>query len=219
MRFEEVLTIWETQEKRPVFAFNDFGLHLALYQTRDRARRHLFWGSYFPFFVGSLFMVGAFAVVTLSFLLQGQEERFPLSLWDALASLVAAIALALCASSMYASRRNHENAQSVFAPSLRQEIERGIGQVEFEILTHTGPSAWRNVIVCGLGAILLIWETGRLNGDLSPWNTLWPIAGVVVATLVAAVARRRRVKEKKLLPQKRALEALRAKLDEKPNGS
>jgi hypothetical protein len=218
MLFEEVQAIWETQAERPVFAFNDFGLHLALYQTRDRARRRLFWGSYFPFFVGSLFMLAAFALVLLTFLLQGQGERFPLSPWDAVASVVAAIAFALCASSMYASRRKHEDAQRVFAPSLRQEIERGIAQVEFAIFTHTGRPAWRNIVVSGLGGILLIWETGRLNGDMLPWN-LWPIVGVVVAVLVTNAQRVRRAKEKKLLPQKRALEALRAKLDQKPNGS
>jgi hypothetical protein len=38
MRLEELQAIWETQAERPVFAVNDFGMHFALYQLRERAR-------------------------------------------------------------------------------------------------------------------------------------------------------------------------------------
>jgi hypothetical protein len=83
------------------------------------------------------------------------------------------------------SRRKHEKEQSVFAPSLRQEIERGSAQIDFEISTATSGIAWRNAARICLAAILMGWEAGRLNGDPLPWEVLWMIGGLVVATFVA----------------------------------
>jgi hypothetical protein len=218
MQLEELQAIWETQTERPVFSVNDFGLHLALYQVRERARRRLFWGCYLPAFVGSLVGLVILLALFVAFYLKDAANDFPMNAWDGLAFLVAAIAIVLCASSMYLGRRKHEKDQSVFAPSLRQEIERGIAQIDFEIFTDTSGMAWRNAALGSLAAILMGWEAGRLNGNPLPWEVLWMIGGLVVATFVALVpASRQAVKEG--VRRKRALEGLRAKLDENPAGS
>jgi hypothetical protein len=67
MQLEELQAIWETQTERPVFSVNDFGLHLALYQVRERARRRLFWGGYFPGFVCSLIGLVVLLVLFVAF--------------------------------------------------------------------------------------------------------------------------------------------------------
>jgi hypothetical protein len=218
MRLEELQAIWETQAHRPVFAVNEFGLHMELYRTRDRARRRLFWGEYFLSFVASLVGLVILLVLFLAFYFKNPANDFPMNAWDGLAFLVAATSIVLCASSMYASRRKHEKDQNVFAPSLRQEIERGIAQIDHEIFTSTSTQAWRNAALVSLAAILMGWEAGRLNGDPLPWEILWMVGGLVVATFVALVpASRQIVKEK--LQGKRALEALRARLDENAAGN
>jgi hypothetical protein len=218
MQLEELQAIWETQTERPVFTVNDFGLHFALYQVRERARRRLFWGNFFIGYVGSLIGLVILLLMFVVFYFKDPADDFPMNAWDYLAFLVAAIAIVLCASSWYMSRRKHEKDQSVFAPSLRQEIERGIAQIDFEIFTDTSGLAWRNAALASLAAILLGWEAGRLNGDPLPWEILWMIGGLVVATFVALVpASRQAVKEG--LRRKRVLEGLLAKLDENPAGS
>jgi hypothetical protein len=217
MRLEELQAIWATQSDRPVFAVNEFGLHMELYRTRDRARRRLFWGSYFPGFVGSLTGVAILLVLFVAFYFKDATKDFPMNAWDGLAFLVAATAIVLCAWSMYASRRKHEMGQSVFAPSLRQEIERGIAQIDFEIFTATSAHAWRLAALVSIGAILMGWEAGRLNGDPLPWEILWANVGLVVATFVSLVPMSRRL-VKQGLQRRRALEAILAKLDEKPTG-
>ncbi len=218
MQYEELQAIWETQTKRPVFAVNDFGLHMELYRTRDRARRRLFWGEYFPGFVCLLLGLVILLVLVVAFYFKDAGNDFPMNTWDGLAFLVAATAVVLSASSMYMSRRKHEKDQNVFAPSLRQEIERGIAQIDFEIFTVTSAHAWRNAALGSLAAILMGWEAGRLNGDPLPWEVLWAIVGLVVATFVAVVPASRQTVEQGL-QRKRALEALRAKIDENPAGS
>jgi hypothetical protein len=218
MQLEELQEIWQTQTERPVFSLNDFGLHLALYQVRERARRRLFWGTYFPGFVGSLVGLVILLALFVAFYFKDAAKDFPMNAWDGLAFLVAAIAIVCCASSMYLSRRMHEKDQRVFAPSLRQEIQRGIAQIDFEIFTDTSRIAWRNAALGCLAAILMGWEAGRLNGDPLPWDVLWMVGGLVVATFVALVpASRQAVKQG--LSRKRVLENLLARLDENPSGS
>lgn len=215
MQLEELKAIWETQTERPRFSVNDFGLHLALYQIRERARRRLFWGCYFPGFVGSLLGLAALLVLFLIFYLNDSDDDFSMDAWDVLAFLVAAIALVYCTWSMVTSRRKHEQEQSVFAPSLRQEIELGIAQIDFEISTDTSGRAWRFAALICLAALLMSWEIGRLNGDRLPWNVLWMSGGLVVATFLAMIpASRQAMKEG--LRRKQALEGLLAKLDENP---
>jgi hypothetical protein len=218
MELEELQSIWETQTERPGFSVNDFGLHLALYQVRERARRRLYWGSSFPGFVCSLLGLVGLLVLFVVFYFKDPENDFPMNAWDGLAFLVAGSALVLSASSIYLSRRKHEQEQSVFAPSLRQEIERGIAQIDFEISKDTRRIAWRYAALICLAAILMNWEVGRLNGNPLPWKVLWMTVGIVAATFVALVpASRQAVKQG--LRRKQALEGLRAKLDENPAGS
>src|SRR5262245_2060294 len=100
MQLEELQAIWETQTERPVFSVNDFGLHLALYQVRERARRRLFWGCYFPGFVGSLVGLVILLALFVAFYLKDAANDFPMNAWDVLAFLVAGSAIVLCASSM-----------------------------------------------------------------------------------------------------------------------
>jgi len=218
MQLEELKAIWETQTERPGFSVNDFGLHMELYRTRERARRLFFWGGYFPGFVCSLLGLVGLLVLFVVFHIKPAGNDFPMNAWDGLAFLVAASALVLCASLMVTNRRKHEKDQSVIAPSLRQEIERGIAQIDFEISSDTGKMAWRYTTLICLATILFCWEVGRLNGEPLPWNVLWMTGWLVFVPFVTLVpANRQAVKEG--LRRKEVLEGLLAKLDENPAGS
>jgi len=218
MLLEELPAIRETQTKRPVSLVNDFGLHLELYQNRQRARRRHFWGSYLIGFICSLLgLVGLFVMFVL-FFFKGPAGSFLMNSWDDVAFIVAAISIVYCASSMYMSRRKHEQDQSVFAPSLRREIERGIAQIDFEISTDSGWSAWRNAAFTGLATILGSWEFCRLTGDPRPWDVIWVVGGIVVA-IFAALVPVSRLSVKEGQRRKRVLEGLLAKLDENSAGS
>ena len=106
----------------------------------------------------------------------------------------------------------------MFAPSLRQEIERGIAQIDFETSPETSRMAWRYAALFCLATILFCWEVGRLNGDPLPWKVLWMTVPLVVVMLVALVPASRQA-TKEGLRRKRVLEGLLAKLDENPAGS
>jgi hypothetical protein len=215
MQLEELKEIWETQAERPVFLMNDIGLHLALYQSRERARRRLFWGGYFINFVVSLLTLVGLLVMYVVFFFNELADGVLMNNWDDMAFLVALIAIAASALSMYTSCRKHEQGQSEFAPSLRKEIDRGIAQIDFEIYTDSSWSAWRNASLVALGTILGGWEFCRMMGDPRPWEVLWVVGGIVIVMFLALVpASQKAVKQG--LRRKEVLEGLREKLDENP---
>src|SRR5262245_27586824 len=82
MQLEELQTIWETQTEQPVFTVNNFGLHLALYQDRERARRRLFWGGYFINFVVSVLALVGLLVMYVVFFFKKPVDDVLMTGWD-----------------------------------------------------------------------------------------------------------------------------------------
>jgi len=220
MQYEELQAIWETQKQRPVFAVNDFGLHMELNRTRARTRRRHFWVDVFPLFVIAPIFFILLAVPALQFFFQGPPEQFapgdlPMTVWDVLACLVGIALFVYAVWSMEANRRGNEKQQKVFAPSLRQEIELGIAQVDFDMSRVTSGREWRVGTACIGAALILAWEFARLNDNPLPWKTLW----MAFPWLFILFWMRRTWKQQaveRISKRKQALEALRAKLDENP---
>jgi hypothetical protein len=217
MQYEELQAIWDTQGQRPVFVVNNFGLQMELYRTRERARQRLFWGGVFPLFACSPILLFFLSVPVLQFFFQAPAGQFPpdelpMTVWDVLVCLAAIVLVAHAAWSMHTNRSRHEKRQKVFAPSLRQEIELGIAQLDFEISMLTTGLTWRVVMAFNLAAIVLCWEMGRLNDHPVPWDAIWVSAPILMATLLIVRPRNRQAVEQGL-KRKLALEALRAKLD------
>jgi len=220
MQYEELQAIWETQKQRPVFAVNEFGLHMELNRTRARARRRHFWVDVFPLFVVAPVLLIPLAVPALVFFLQGPPEqiapgKLPMTIWDLLASLVGIALWVYAVWSMESNRRRNEKRQKVFAPSLRQEIELGIAQVDFDLSRVTSFREWRLGTACILAAVILAWEIGRLNSNPLPLNTLW----MAFPWLFLMIWMRKSWKQQaveRISKRRQALESLRAKLDENP---
>lgn len=180
MEFEDLKAIWDTQNDRPVFSMNDSRLAVALYQQREHSRRRLFREVFAPAYVMALFIAAGsgllflvFSVKTISRMRLTDPQ---MSVWDG-AALVAAMAAAVAvAVPMYTERRKHERTQNVFAPSLREELERGISQLDFEVgLYNTRRGTSYVAKICTLvsfATAVFLWEIGRLNGDRAPWTML-----------------------------------------------
>jgi len=220
MEFEDMKAIWDTQNDKPVFSMQDQRLVVALYQQREQSRRRIFKQQFLPLYVmvpiglaGVGFMFFAFFMKSLY--IEKIARDFPMSAWDYAAFAVAAGALVAMVAPMYSERKRHERTQKVFAPSLREELERGISQLDFELSLYSTPRlaglyGWMTVAV-----LLFTWEMGRLNGNSTSWDIVWMtmfcMAAATWPTLTAKKAFIERV-----TARKRALEAMRAALDEDP---
>ncbi len=221
MEFEDLQAIWDTQSDRPVFAINDSRLAVGLYQQREKSRRRLFWLMFAPMYaialgmlVGTMLLFGAFLWKSIH--IKKIARDFPMSGWDYMAFAVATGSLLAVVTIMYSVRKKHERMQNVFAPSLREELERGLAQLDFEERLSSTPWLLKIIGLMYVGVVLFSWETGRLNGEPMPWNSMLLIVPCLLGGLWPTFyASKTAEKEKlKLLPRRRALEAMRAALEE-----
>jgi hypothetical protein len=225
MEFENLQAIWDTQNDKPVFAMQDARLLVALYQQRERSRRRIFQQQFAPMYVAAALVLVVLGAVFITFLkitslIRRFGSRFPMphhgfgmSAWDYVAFAVVAGALLAIVLPMYRERKKHERLQEIFAPSLREELDRGIAQLDFEMGLHSNPRVIRILVLLLIAAVTLNWEAGRTGGNPAPW-------GLALVALVfwflgarAGFATRKRVMER-ALERRRALESMRAALDE-----
>ncbi len=233
MEFESLQAIWDTQNEKPVFAMQDARLLVALYQQRERSRQRAFRLHFAPMYVAVLFMLAVIGSLIATFLniaslmrrFKGRftHNGFAMSAWDYAGLAVAAGALLAMVVPLYRERKKHERAQEIFAPSLRDELDRGLAQLDFEIRLDRAPRVMRILTLLSIAVVMISWEAQRAGGNPTPW---WSALGVVwvflpvglvwaVARLQGKLQKRERGLMRRLrLARRRALESMRAALDD-----
>jgi hypothetical protein len=233
MEFEDLQAIWDTQNEKPVFAMQDARLLVALYQQRERSRRRAFRLHFAPMYGAALAMLAAIGSLIANFrnidsLMRRFKGRFThngfgISAWDYAGLAVAAAALLALVVPLYLERKKHERTQELFAPTLREELDRGIAQLDFAIRLDRTPRVLRILTLLSIAVVMIMWETGRAAGNPTPWSAaLWVLAvflpgglGWVVGRLQGKLQKRERGLVRRLrLERRRALESMRAALDE-----
>jgi hypothetical protein len=223
MEFESLQAIWDTQNEKPVFAMQDARLLVALYQQREGRRRRVFKMHFAPMYGAALLMLAVLGAVFATFLhvaslMRRYKSGFPhngfgMSAWDYVGFAVAAGALLALVVPMYLERKKHERTQEIFAPSLREELDRGLAQLDFAMGLDSTPRVVRILTSLSIAAVMINWEAGRAAGNPTPWPQalvvlfLMFICGCVGFTL-------RKITTERRLVRRRALESMRAALDE-----
>jgi hypothetical protein len=222
MEFKNLQAIWDIQNDKPVFAMQDARLLVALYQQRERSRRRLFKWHFAPLYGVVLFMlalVGAlFAtfrnIASLMRRFQGRftHNGFGMSAWDYAGLAVAAGALLAVVAPMYFERKKHERTQEIFAPSLREELDRGLAQLDFAIGLDRTTRVMRILTLLSIAVVMISWEAGRAGGNPTPWwSGLAALFCLVPSCMGLALKKHDRERGR---ARRRALESMRAALDE-----
>ena len=232
MEFEDLQAIWDTQNDKPVFAIQDARLLVALYQQRERSRQRAFRIHFAPMYVAALVMLAVIGSLVATFRniasLMRRYSRFThngfaMSAWDYAGLAVAAGAILALVVPLYLERKKHERTQKIFAPTLREELDRGLAQLDFEIRLDRAPRIFRIVTLLSIAVVMISWESGRVAGNPRPWwSALWFLAvylpgglGWAVSRLQAKLQKRQPgLVRRRRLERRRALVAMRAALDE-----
>lgn len=214
MQFEDLQAIWDTQHDRPVFSLDDSRLAVGLYQQRVQSRRRLFREQFAPIYIAALFVAAASALLFLAFYFKTvtrmRTTDAPMNIWDGAALILAAAAAVAVAAPMYSERKKHEHTQNTFAPSLCEELDRGISQLEFELTFYSAPRVLKMTAMVSIGAAVFLWESARLNGNPPPWLLLAMVLCIFPSSWYTSAAAKTRVEQ--ITQRKRALEAIRAEL-------
>jgi hypothetical protein len=232
MEFENLQAIWDTQNDKPVFAMQDARLLVALYQQRERSRQRALRLHFAPMYVAALAMLAAIGSLIINFRniasLMRRYSRFThngfgISAWDYAGLAVAAGAMLAVVVPLYLERKKHERTQELFAPTLREELDRGLAQLDFAIRLDSPLRIIRILTLVSIAVVMISWESGRAAGNPRPWwSALWFLGvyvpgglGWAFARLQGKLQKRERGLMRRLrLERRRALESMRAALDE-----
>ena len=233
MEFENLQAIWDTQNDKPVFAMQDARLLVALYQQRERSRQRAFRIHFAPMYVAALAMLASiwYSIATFRnidslmrrFKGKFTHNGFGLGAWDYAGLAVAAAAILALVVPLYLERKKHERAQQIFAPTLRDELDRGLAQLDFTIRLDRPSRVLRILILLSIAVVMINWEAQRASGNLRPWWTLLWVVGVLIpgglGWVVSRLQRKLQKREgglvrRERLARRRALESMRAALDE-----
>ncbi len=233
MEFENLQAIWDTQNEKPVFAMQDARLLVALYQQREQSRKRAFRIHFAPMYVAALAMLAVLWSLIVTFRnITGLMHRFKgrfthngfaMSAWDYAGVAVAAGAIVAIVAPLYLERKKHERTQKIFAPTLREELDRGLAQLDFAISLDRWPRVMRILTLVSIAVVMISWESGRAAGNPRPWwSLLWFVLvyvpgglGWVAARIQGKLQKRERGLMRRLrMERRRALESMRAALDE-----
>ena len=207
MKFEDMQVIWHSQSREPLYAVNAEGLHAVLRQKSLKLKRLIFWQE-LQTYASSLFVIGVISALILAYS-SGFIDRMA-SPWEILALFLAAGGWIFFGGSVYLSRRQQRARQRAreFTTSLRDELERDIAQLDFEISS-------RKRILLGflppyIGGLLFLWVFFRVQS--APSWLIIPFIVFMGAALIWETRSQQRLVDRKLVPRKRELESLRDKL-------
>ncbi len=208
MEFEDMKVIWDSQNDEPLYAVNEDGLQAMLRKKAQAFKRLVFWqeaqtygSSLFVVIIISMALIGYFTGVLES--LQGVQ----LGTWDAVALFVGVTCWAQFGLNVYIGRSKQKERESQFSETLRDEIDRDIERVDFEIAARK--HLVRGFVPPYAGAFLFNWVIFRASGV--EWMMI-PMVVFMIGAFLFELSSQRRLVANKLIPRKEELETLRNKL-------
>lgn len=208
MEFEDMKVIWDSQEQEPLYAVNEDGLQAVLRKKAEEFKRLVFWQEA-QTYGSSLFVVIMISIALVAYF-TGVLERLrgvQLQTWHAAALFVGVACWAQFGLNVYVARRKQKERERRYSETLRDEIDRDLERVDFEIASRKHLA--RGFVPPYVGAFLFNWVIFRATGV--EWVMI-PLVVVMVGAFVFELNSQRRLVHNKLIPRKEELEALRSKL-------
>ena len=211
MNLDELMSVWRSQDTAPLHDVNKTLLHLALRQDEaklQKARRKERWMVY-VFGAGVVAAMGVF----LGMMIMADERD--LTGWDFVIGVFGAAAALLAGGAMYVGHRAQARREERFGESLRDQLNRRIGQLDYAatVAPRTGALV---LVILGLivpTAMLLLGLRTNQKSFIDNWFPNVNMILLFVGCVATGVWQVRRQTRDVVLPRKRRLEVLLKELD------
>jgi uncharacterized membrane protein HdeD (DUF308 family) len=211
MKFEELQMIWNIQTRQPLYAINEIALHAELLRQRQKLRR-----TWFRWMIAPAYLAAGTLGLLIGSLLLFFVFKASTSITGADAAMlsVSGGAMLYFMTTIVRYRRLERRREAASGGSLREELERGIANLDYQIRSGGGSSAnWM-----ALPLVLSVLLTLVVISDLMSAPLLFPVlvGGVMLLSFPVELWRHRRRVTRDLLPRKRTLESLLSRLNGPP---
>ncbi|HUR26737.1 MAG TPA: hypothetical protein VM509_01010 [Planctomycetota bacterium] len=186
MDFEEMQVVWDEQKKQRLYALDLDALHMSVRRRGRRIARGV-----------EMMELGVIVTAVVTVVILAAQSKLALDSRGFLAATMLAVAAYLLAGRLRRRARERK-----FEPNLRGDIELAISQLEYHISRiRTFPLWFCAPLFVAVVAALLLKQSAKPS-----WAMLLVLGAFPLAVYVT------RLELRCLLPRKRELEALRAKL-------
>lgn len=210
MDFDDLQIIWNTQEQHALYTINEAAVETWLWRQRQTLRRSWFRWNILTSYIAAAAWGPAVAVSLLFFGGSVNLTRRVVALFAA-----AAVALVYFLSIIVKDQQQERRRETPLVGSLREELERGIANIEYQIRAGGGSAANRKAIPLLFGSLLAMWGIVEATAT-SPWLVAF-VAGATLLGFPVELWRHRRRVNHDLVPRKQALESLLARLKDLPS--
>lgn len=217
MEFNELKMIWDSQNEEPLYVMNEAALHRVVQRRNEEWTRRLACAFATEIMLGAvcgslmLICAGVLAFADPAWLGTRPWMKLAASRWDIFALIAAGGIWLYYSLYMLAARKRQERRVERFDSSLRGDLDRAVGQIDFQIALAKD-IVWWGLVPIWIASTLWVATLFHL-GNAS--GSTWVLMGsTVVAAFVAAVACKQRSITNQFEPRRRELESLRAKLIE-----
>lgn len=216
MNLDELTTVWRTQDAAPLHDMNQTLLHLALRQDEAKLQKQRRLGRWMVYLFSAGVSLGmALLLGLIGYHLAYHPGRNSLTGWDLVLPVVAAIAALISGRAIYRNHRAQTRREQGFGESLREQLRRGIAQLDDQVTEASRTSVLLIVLLGGVCPAAITLVTWRINGKSVSDDGYLLVTVILMCALsvVSGVWELRRQKEKAILPRKRRLETLLLQLD------
>ena len=215
MNLEELKIIWDSQTKEPLYVVPETSLHDIVWRRLDDERRKTAVRHAVESVGNGL--AGLATVAAAACLAWGDPAwlanvawlKAPVSAWDAAALFLAGVAWLFCAAYLWRARRRQIQREDNLAQSIRGDLERALGHIDFQIRIARG-IVWWGLIPAWFAAGLFVLVLFHLR-QTPAWG-YWVIVLLMVGTFTMIQWWQHYAIRKIYEPRRRELESLRAKL-------
>ena len=211
MNLDDLMEVWRSQDASPLHGVNETLVRLALRQDEAKVQKQRRLENRIGF-LSVAFLVGMLGCFLFIMIYPNDDDV--LSGWDYAIPVVGVSAALLWGRWMYLRRRSQVVREQRFGESLRDQINRQIAQLDYQVSLA---GVLKSTLLPMVGAMAMILASWRINDK--PFNDarlLIPVGGMIfwfVLNVGAAFWWARRVMQRKALPRKRRLEALLKELE------
>jgi hypothetical protein len=203
MELDEMKKVWDQQNEKPVFSINDPGLHIVLNQGRQKGIR----GLYLDIIIGMSIFLGC-----LAFMLFNLYFKDTYSPWDVVGWVTGVLTIFSYFIIKFLKHKKFINSQRTVTHSMREELEYSIRQLNYIWRgMHIRLFLFENSLLL-VGISLVVWESGRSNGDPCPWEMVAVTLLIIVIADIILYFLLCRVRDNRLIPCRKVFESVLAYL-------
>lgn len=210
MNFEDMKTLWDSQNAEPLYAVNADGLREVMQEKTRKFERLIRWQEILTYGSTAFVLTALFGYLVADYM--GIIGKFgpldQLTGWDKLSLVLSVAFWSRFAWSYHAGKQRQSGLERTHTSSLLGEIERDLAQVNFQIKARAR-LVW-DYLPPYAGSVLFALVALRGAGIKAGLTV--PLIVLAVVAMAIEVRGQQRLVDHKIRPRKRELEALRAKL-------